>query len=103
MSLSETSAPSASPLTEEKGPEEDRPHVAGLLDMSHELRTPTHAILGHVELMLSGSTGPLSADMRASLGEIQRAAITLSHQIARTIELAETIPSTGRSDPDAGQ
>lgn len=85
--------------SEEKQPEKKRAHVADLLNMSHELRTPAHAILGHVELMLSGSTGPLSADMRASLGEIQRAAISLSGQIARTIELAETIPSTDCSDP----
>ena len=69
----------------------DHDHIAAWLNLSHELRTPTHAILGQVELLLSGSAGPLSSDMRASLGDIQRAAATLSTQIGNVIRLAEGI------------
>lgn len=69
----------------------DHDHVAAWLNLSHELRTPTHAILGHVELLLGGSAGPLSSDMRAGLGDIQRAAATLSAQISNVIKLAEDI------------
>ncbi|MGI9435883.1 MAG: sensor histidine kinase, partial [Geminicoccaceae bacterium] len=47
------------------------------LNLSHELRTPAHAILGNVELMLSGDSGPLSAEMRAGLGLIQEAGFAL--------------------------
>jgi hypothetical protein len=68
-------------------------HIAAYLNLSHELRTPANAILGHVELLLSGSAGPLTREARASLGDIQRAAVALSAQIGRMISLAETVPA----------
>ena len=75
-------------------------HVAEWLNLSHELRTPTNAIVGHVELLLSGTAGPMSSEMRASLGDIQKAAISLSEQIGRLIHIAEAIPTpvTVKSD-----
>lgn len=97
----------AGPL-ETKPSRDDHDHVAAWLNLSHELRTPTHAILGHVELLLSGSAGPLSSDMRAGLGDIQRAAATLSAQIGNVIRLAEDIrmgdvpKADGRLGPIAG-
>ena len=51
--------------------------------LSHELRTPLNAILGHVELLLDGSSGPLSAQARACLGEIQ----TAGRQLLRQVQL----------------
>lgn len=66
-------------------------HAAAWLNLSHELRTPTHAILGQVELILSGSAGPLSSEMRVSLGDIQHAAIQLSAQISDVIKHAEAL------------
>lgn len=66
--------------------------MAAWLDLSHELRTPAHAILGHVELLLSGSGGALSAETRASLGDIQRAALALSARIGEFVSLAEDMP-----------
>ena len=51
--------------------------IAAWLNMSHELRTPANAILGHVELCLSGAMGPLTHDMRAALGTIQQASVDL--------------------------
>jgi light-regulated signal transduction histidine kinase (bacteriophytochrome) len=51
--------------------------------LSHELRTPLNAILGNAELLLDGSTGPLSAQARACLGEIQIA----GHRLLRQVQL----------------
>jgi hypothetical protein len=48
---------------------------------SHELRTPLNAILGNVELLLDGSAGPLPADARACLGEVQVASRELAKQV----------------------
>ena len=72
---------------------DDRDHIAAWLNLSHELRTPTNAILGHVELLLSGASEPLSSEMRARLGDIQRAAIALSKQIGEIVQLAERLPA----------
>jgi len=66
--------------------------VAACLNLSHELRTPANAILGHVDLLLSGSAGALSTEMRMSLGEIQKAALALQAQLGTVIRLAEEIP-----------
>jgi signal transduction histidine kinase len=73
--------------------------VATCLNLSHELRTPANAILGHVELLLSGSIGPISAEMRTSLGEIQKAALALHTQLGKVIHLAEglTLPMADQS------
>ncbi len=67
-------------------------HVAAWLNLSHELRTPAHAILGHVELLLGGAAGPVSGEMRAGLGDIQRAALALSAQIGQLVALTEGLP-----------
>ncbi|MEM8947950.1 MAG: histidine kinase dimerization/phospho-acceptor domain-containing protein [Pseudomonadota bacterium] len=74
--------------------------IAAWLNLSHELRTPANAILGHLELLLNGSAGPLSSEMRGTLGEIQRAALTLSTQISEAIERAENIPLRMKVDTD---
>lgn len=93
---------SASRIQEAQGPE-DSLHIAAWLNLSHELRTPANAILGQVELLLSGCAGPLSSEARASLGDIQRAAFALMTQIGDIISLAEEIPAATRrhSDPKA--
>ena len=78
--------------SEDREPSSESSHVAACLNLSHELRTPTNAILGHVELLLSGSAGPLTFDMRASLGEIQEAALALHRQLGMVIRLAEDLP-----------
>ena len=75
-------------------------NAAAWLNLSHELRTPANAIAGHVELLLSGSAGPLSADMRSSLGEIQRAAATLTATIGEVVKLAEGIPAPSSTTID---
>lgn len=49
--------------------------------LSHELRTPLNAILGNVELLLDGTTGPLSPEARACIGEIQAAGQQLLRQV----------------------
>jgi hypothetical protein len=51
--------------------------------LSHDLRTPLNAILGNTELLLDGSSGPLSAQARACLGEVQIA----SRQLLRQVQL----------------
>ena len=86
-------------ITTSKTPSSDKsPHIAALLNLSHELRTPANAILGQVELLLSGGAGPVSGEMRASLGDIQRAAIDLSVQLSEVVAIAETLPCTEPSE-----
>ena len=46
-----------------------------------ELRTPLYAILGNVELLLDGTAGPLSAEARKCLGEVQSASRQLSRHV----------------------
>lgn len=74
-------------------PKIEQHNAATWLNLSHELRTPANAIAGHVELLLSGSAGPLSAEMRSSIGEIQRAAATLTATIGEIVRLAEGFPA----------
>ena len=75
-------------------------HVAAWLNLSHELRTPANAILGHLELLLGGSAGPLTSELRCSLGEIQKAALQLSKQIGAAVTLAEGIPAQAPAKPN---
>jgi len=81
------------PLSQECQPSDIHDNAAAWLNLSHELRTPTNAIVGHVELLLSGSAGPLSSEMRASLGDIQHAAASLTARIGEIIRLAENSPA----------
>jgi K+-sensing histidine kinase KdpD len=57
--------------------------------LSHELRTPLNAILGHTELLLDGSSGPLSAQARACLGEVQSAGRQLLRQVQLLLAWSE--------------
>jgi len=68
--------------------------------LGHELRTPLHAILGNVELLVDGSAGPLSADARACLGDVQNAGRQLLSQIDLVLLViqAEAMPGPGAED-----
>lgn len=57
--------------------------------IGHELRTPLHAIMGNVELLVDGSAGPLSADARACLGDVQNAGRQLLRQVDRVLLLVQ--------------
>jgi hypothetical protein len=57
--------------------------------LSHELRTPLNAILGNAELLLDGSTGPLSTQARACLGEIQVAGRALLRHVRLLLAWSE--------------
>jgi hypothetical protein len=63
-----------------------------------ELRTPLHAILGNVELLLDGTAGPLSAEARRCLGEVQVASRQLSRQVQTLLLWSELCAVQGRSD-----
>ena len=65
--------------------------LADWLNISHELRTPVHAVLGHAELLLSGMLGPLSSEMRSSIGSIQKAGIDLMAQIDEAIDVGQAL------------
>jgi hypothetical protein len=56
---------------------------------SHELRTPLNAILGNVELLLDGSAGPLSAQARTCIGEVQVAGRQLLRQVRMLLAWSE--------------
>lgn len=82
----------------------DSATVADWLNISHELRTPANAILGHLDLLLSGSLGPLSSEARASLGDIQKASIHLLGQTQRVIEIGQRLPfPTSCEDNEIGK
>ena len=61
--------------------------VARLL--THESRTPLNAITGFAELLLAGDGGPLSAESRAAVSEIARAARDLEAAMAAAGVLIE--------------
>ena len=61
--------------------------------LGHELRTPLNAILGNTELLLDGSTGPLSAQARACLGEVQTAGRQLLRQVQLLLAWSELCAS----------
>jgi hypothetical protein len=84
------------PAADIAGPACARGHAAGAdgaaidwRQLSHELRTPLNAILGNTELLLDGSTGPLSAQARASLGEIQVAGRALLRHVRLLLAWSE--------------
>jgi hypothetical protein len=60
------------------------------LAIAHELRTPLNAILGNVELLLDGSTGPLSAEARGCLNDVQLGA----RRMLRYVEVLQTAVTT---------
>lgn len=83
----------------------EAPRAPGLSEplwthVGHELRTPLHAILGNVELLVDGSAGPLTADARACLGDIQNAGRRLLGQVDLVLRLvqAEATPTPGAED-----
>ena len=57
--------------------------------LSHELGTPLHAILGHAELLLEGSFGPLGGEVRACVSEIQGAGRQLAQEFRRLLLIIE--------------
>jgi hypothetical protein len=71
--------------------------------LSHELRTPLNAILGNVELLLDGSAGPLSAQARTCIGEVQVAGRQLLRQVRMLLawsELSASAPKLERQPLD---
>jgi hypothetical protein len=68
--------------------------------LSHELRTPLNAILGGVELLLDGSTGPLSREARACLGDVHAAGRQLMREVQDLLLLAQI---RERAEPIADQ
>ena len=57
--------------------------------LNHELRTPLNAILGNVELLLDGSAGPLSAQARTCIGEVQTAGRQLLREVRMLLAWSE--------------
>lgn len=68
-------------------PREERPEPWRRL--SHELGTPFHAILGHAELLLDGSFGPLGSEVKSCIAEIQGAGRQLAVEFRRLLLIVE--------------
>jgi His Kinase A (phospho-acceptor) domain len=66
-----------------------RPWSGDWLQLSHELRTPLNAMLGNIELLLDGSAGPLSAPVRACVGDLQVASRQLLRQLQPLLLLVQ--------------
>ena len=60
-----------------------------LASMSHELRTPLNAILGFNEMILDGIYGPVSADIKSPLQEMQDSGKHLLRLINNVLDLAK--------------
>ena len=86
--------------TREDAPSGHSLTIADWLNISHELRTPANAILGHVELLISGAMGPLPSEVRAGLGDIQRASHDLMVKIAKAIEIGQELSLLDSSSPE---
>jgi hypothetical protein len=63
-----------------------------------ELRTPLYAILGNVELLLDGTAGPLSAEARKCLGDVQTASRHLSRQVQTLLLWSELCAGDAHRD-----
>lgn len=63
----------------------------GWRQLSHELKTPLNAILGNTELLLDGSAGPLSAQARACVVDIQSAGQSLCRQHQTLLLLVQAL------------
>jgi hypothetical protein len=70
-------------------PDREIAHPIDWRQLSHELRTPLNAILGNVELLLDGSAGPLSAQARTCVGEVQVAGRQLLRQVGLLLAWSE--------------
>lgn len=57
--------------------------------MSHELRTPINAIMGYIDLLLSGVYGELSPPQRAGLERGQKAARHLAELVTDVLDLSK--------------
>jgi PAS domain S-box-containing protein len=60
-----------------------------LASMSHELRTPLNAVLGFNEMILGEIYGPVPAEMREPLQDIQSSGKHLLHLINNVLDLAK--------------
>jgi len=67
----------------------DRLKSSFLANMSHELRTPMNSILGFTDVMLEGIDGPLTENMGADLGLIQKNGQHLLHLINDVLDMAK--------------
>ena len=75
-------------------------HPIDWRQLSHELRTPLNAILGNVELLLDGSAGPLSAQARTCIGEVQVAGRQLLEQVRLLLAWSELSASGAKPGGD---
>lgn len=57
--------------------------------LSHELGTPLNALLGHLELLLDGSLGPVTPEVRSCLHDIQTAGRQTRHQVELVLLLVQ--------------
>lgn len=62
--------------------------------LSHEIATPLNALLGHLDLLLDGSLGPLTPEVRASLHDVQKAARDVGRQASLLLLLAQVKGAT---------
>lgn len=93
-----TLSPAAEALEREPGSASSRAKAHGKgrrRRLSHEFGTPLNAILGNVELMLDGSTGPLSGEARACLAEMQDAGNELLRQSRLLVLLVQALETKG--------
>ena len=59
-----------------------------LATMSHELRTPLHIILGYLELVTEGETGPLQEQALSTLGRIREKTFELFELITAVLDVS---------------
>ena len=69
-----------------------------LANISHELRTPLTAVLGYLQILEEGLSGPLTAEQRRDLGQVKASSERLLEMIDTMLELTAlkqgTLPVT---------
>jgi signal transduction histidine kinase len=78
----------------------DRLKSGFLANMSHELRTPLNSILGFSDVILEGLDGPLTPNMGADLGLIQKNGQHLLHLINDVLDMAKIEAGRMNLDPE---
>jgi signal transduction histidine kinase len=69
-----------------------------LASIAHELKTPMVVMLGYTDLLNRGQLGPVTAQQRQALGEMQESAERLQRLISNTLRLCQLRHRRGQSN-----
>lgn len=71
-----------------------------LASIAHEFKTPMTVLLGYIDLLNSGQLGPVNAQQRQVLGEMQESGERLQRLISNTLRLCQLRHRQGQTNRD---